>query len=71
MVTNNKQPKWSLKSSVAFVIWYLGIIGGLVFTGFKPAAQYMTFALFSTMGLGLYIGKRLFQKRIDFNNLAK
>jgi len=70
-MVNNKQPKWSIRSSVAFVLWYLGLIVGLAFTGFKPAAQYMTFALFSTMGLGLYIGKRLFQKRIDFNNLAK
>ena len=67
----NNQPKWAVRSSVAFILWFLGITGGFIFTGFKPAAHYVTYALFLTVGLGVYIGKRIIKHRIDVNNLLK
>jgi len=70
-MVNNKQPKWSIRSSVAFILWLLGLVGGFAFTGFKPVAQYFTFALFLTLGLGVYIGKRIIKHNIDVNGLLK
>jgi len=67
-VVNNKQPKWSIRSSVAFVIAVLFIAGGFVFTGFKPAAHYGTFSGSMVLILGLYLGKRIWKHQINVKN---
>lgn len=59
--------KITLHTSVAFIIWALLISGAFVFTGFKTAAQFGPFAMWLTVGLGAYTGKRLFQKKKEFN----
>ena len=65
-----KEIKITLHTSVAFLIWTLLITGAFVFTGFKEAAQFGTYATWLTVGLGTYTGKRLFQKKKEFNNKA-
>lgn len=60
--------KITLHTSVAFIIWALLMSGAFVFTGFKEAAQFGTFATWITIGLGTYTGKRLFQKKKEFSN---
>lgn len=60
--------KLEIKTSTAYLIWALCLVGGFVFTGFKPMAQFATFALYLTTGLGMMTGKRLLQKRKEFKN---
>lgn len=60
--------KMSVSSSIAFIVWTVLITGGFVLTGFKPAAQYVTFATWITVGLTAYTGRRLFKHHKDFNN---
>jgi len=59
--------KITIRTSVAFIIWAFLITVAFVFTGFKPAAQFGTYATWLTIGLGAYTGKRLFQKKKEFN----
>ena len=60
--------KFELHTGLAFLIWALLISGAFVFTGFKDAAQFGTYATWLTVGLSGYTGKRLFQKKKEFNN---
>jgi len=62
--------KITIRTSVAFIIWAFLITGAFVFTGFKPAAQFTAYATWLTIGLGAYTGKRLFQKKKEFNGAA-
>ena len=62
--------KFDLHTGVAFLIWTLLITGAFVFTGFKEAAQFAAYATWLTIGLGTYTGKRLIQKKKEFNNQA-
>lgn len=59
--------KITIRTSVAFIIWAMLITGAFVFTGFKPLAQFAAYATWLTLGLGAYTGKRLIQKRKEFN----
>ena len=59
--------KFDLHTGVAFLIWTILITGAFVFTGFKEAAQFGNYATWLTIGLGTYTGKRLFQKKKEFN----
>ena len=63
--------KVTIKSWQAFLIWAALLTGAFIYTGFKPDAQFGNFATWLTLGLGMYTGKRLFQKRVDFNNETK
>ena len=62
--------KITIRTSVAFIIWAVLIVGGFVYVGFKPEAgpYYSAFAMWLTAGLVSYTGKRLLQKRKEFNN---
>lgn len=59
--------KITIRTSVAFIIWAVLITGAFIFTGFKPVAQFGTYATWLTIGLGAYTGKRLFQRKKEFN----
>ncbi len=63
-----EKSKFELHTGLAFLIWALLISGAFVFTGFKDAAQFGTYATWLTVGLSGYTGKRLFQKKKEFNN---
>ena len=58
--------KIKVTTSIAFLIWAVLLSGAFVYTGYKPDAQFSTFAFFLTLGLGAYTGKRLFQKHSKF-----
>ena len=60
--------KITIRTSVAFIIWAVLITGAFAFTGFKPDAQFGTYATWLTIGLASYTGKRLFQKKKEFNS---
>ena len=62
-----KKLKFDIHTGLAFLIWALLISGAFVFTGFKEAAQFGPYATWLTIGLGSYTGKRLFQKKKEFN----
>jgi len=58
--------KIKIRTSIAFLIWLIFLSGAFVFTGFKPVAQFSTYATWLTLGLTAYTGKRLFQKSPKF-----
>jgi len=62
-----EKKKLTIRTSVAFIIWTLLITAAFAFTGFKPAAQFGIYATWLTIGLGAYTGKRLWQKKKEFN----
>ena len=59
--------KKTIKTWQAFLIWAFLLTLAYVYTGFKESAQFGNYATWLTLGLGAYTGKRLFQKRKDFN----
>jgi MFS-type transporter involved in bile tolerance (Atg22 family) len=59
--------KSKIRTGVAFVIWAVLLTTGYYYTGFKPDAQFWIYALFLTLGLGGYTGKRLLQRLPRFN----
>jgi len=59
--------KLTVRTSVAFVIWAVLITAAFAFTGFKSDAQFGTYAVWLTVGLSAYTGKRLMQKKKEFN----
>ena len=59
--------KIKVTTSVAYIVWAVLLSGAFVYTGFKSSAQFLTYAMFLTIGLGGYIGKRLIQKRPNFS----
>ena len=64
-VMNNKPSK--ITTAVAFIIWAVLLSAGFYYTGFKPNAQFWVYALFLTLGLGAYTGKRLLNRLPKFN----
>lgn len=58
--------KIKVTTSIAFIIWAVLLTAAFAYTGFKPDAQFSTYAFFLTLGLGAYTGKRLFQKHSKF-----
>lgn len=63
--------KIRIRTSIAFLIWATLLSGAFVFTGFKEAAQFSTYAMWITLGLTAYTGKRLWQRDKRFNNYGK
>ena len=61
--------KVKVSTSVAFIIWAVLLSGAFVYTGLKPLAQFSTYAFFLTLGLGVYTGKRFFQKLPNFSGV--
>lgn len=59
--------KITVRASWAFLIWTGLLTLGFYYTGFKPDAQFWIYALFLTLGLGGYTGKRLLQRLPRFN----
>lgn len=59
--------KIEVRTSTAFLTWAFFLIAGYVFAGFKPEAPFGALALWLTTGLGMITGKRLWQKRKEFN----
>jgi hypothetical protein len=62
--------KLTMRSWVAFCIYALLMVGGLVWATFRVAAPYETFAINFTIGFGAYLGKRLLQKSDRFAGRA-
>lgn len=62
--------KITIRTSVAFIIWAVLLTGGFAFTGFKPTAQFAVYAMWLTIGLGAYAGKRVgkYIAGLKFNN---
>lgn len=59
--------KIKVTTSAAFIVWAVLLSGAFVYTGFKPDAQFSTYAFFLTLGLGAYTSKRIIQKHPKFN----
>jgi len=60
--------KVEIKTKEAFLIWAGMLFLAYLFTGLTSNAQFAAYALWSTAGLTAYTGKRLFQKKKEFNN---
>ena len=60
--------KIEIKTEEAFLIWAGLLFLAYLFTGLKPNAQFAAYATWSSVGLTAYTGKRLFQKKKEFNN---
>ena len=54
-------------SSIAFVVYCALMLAGFVFSTFFTAAPYLAFAVQLTIGFGAYVGKRLLQKKGEYN----
>lgn len=67
---NDEKKKLVIRTSIAFVIWTILLTGGFVFTGYKPMAQFNAYAMWLTIGLGAYAGKRVgkYIANLKFNN---
>jgi len=62
-----KKKKFDIDTWLAFVIWAI-----LITTAFylRPdSSNFNTFCMWLTVGVATYTGKRLFQKRPEFNNV--
>ena len=60
--------KIEVTTSIAVIAWAILVTAGFYYTGFKPAAQYITYVGALTTGLTVVTGKRLFQKKKEFNS---
>lgn len=58
-----KKLKFDLHTGLAFLIWATL----LTLAYYKPNAQFGTYAIWLTAGLTAYTGKRLLQKKAEFN----
>ena len=56
-----------ITTSWAIIGYAVLVTAAFAFTGFKPAAQFGIYATWLTIGLGAYTGKRLWQKKKEFN----
>jgi len=54
--------KIKIRTSIAFIIWAILLSGAFVFTAKCPDAKFDVYAMWLTIGLASYTGKRLFQK---------
>ncbi len=58
-----KKLKFDLHTGVAFLIW----AALLTLAYYKPNPQFNNYAIWLTAGLTAYTGKRLLQKKSEFN----
>lgn len=63
-----EKKKIVVSTSIAVIVWAVLVTAGFYYTGFKPMAQYATYVGALTAGLTVITGKRLWQKRKEFNN---
>ena len=59
--------KIRIRTSVAFVIWAVLLTGAFIFTAKYPDAKFDIYAMWLTIGLASYTGKRLFQRHQKLN----
>ncbi len=60
--------KTKIRTSVAFIIWAVLLSGAFILTAKYPDAKFDVYAMWLTIGLASYTGKRLFQRDKRFNN---
>ena len=58
-----KKLKFDIHTGIAFLIWVVL----LTFAYYHPNPQFNTYAIWITTGLATYTGKRLIQKKREFN----
>ena len=63
--------KVEVRTEEAFLIWAGMLFLAYFITLISPNAQFEAYALWSTAGLTAYTGKRLFQKKKEFNGGLK
>ena len=63
--------KSKIKTGVAFVIWATLLTGAFIFTAKFPDAKFDVYAMWLTLGLTAYTGKRLLQRDKRFNDYEK
>lgn len=56
-----------LRTSVVFIIYGILMTGGFIFSTFYTEAPYLAFASQFTIGFGVYVTKRLIQKKGEYN----
>ena len=61
--------KITIRTSIAFIIWAVLLSGAYILTAKYPSAKFDVYAMWLTLGLTAYTGKRLWQKK--FNNNEK
>ena len=59
--------KFDLHTGMAFLLWAALIVTGFYTKG--DSANFGTYCMWLTLGLGTYTGKRLFQKKPEFNSV--
>ena len=59
--------KVEITTSMAVIGFAVLVTLGFIYTGFKPAAQYIAYIGALTTGLTVVTGKRLLQKKKEFN----
>jgi hypothetical protein len=60
--------KSKIRTGVAFIIWAVLLSGAFILTAKFPDAKFDIYAMWLTVGLTAYTGKRLIQKDKRFNN---
>ena len=60
--------KIKVRTSIAFIIWAILLTGAFMFTAKCPDAKFDVYAMWLTIGLASYTGKRLFQRHSKLNN---
>ena len=59
--------KIRIRTSIAFIIWAVLLSGAFIFTTDSPDAKFDAYAMWLTIGLASYTGKRLFQRHQKLN----
>lgn len=59
--------KIKIRTSVAFIIWAVLLSGAFILTAKYPDAKFDVYAMWLTLGLTAYTGKRLFQRHQKLN----
>ena len=59
--------KIRIRTSIAFIIWAVLLSSAFVLTAKWPDAKFDVYAMWLTIGLASYTGKRLFQRHQKLN----
>jgi len=60
-----------LRTSIVFIIYGVLMTGGFIFSSFYTEAPYLAFASQFTIGFGVYVTKRLIQKKGEYNGFQQ
>ena len=63
--------KIRVRTSIAFIIWAVLLSSAFIVTAKYPDAKFDVYAMWLTLGLTAYTGKRLFQKHPKLNSDEK